>query len=152
MLSRLSRYAKTSRTEAIKMTSAQRWTLSLAITMSIAYILMIAVYIFVVASGFVEFSISLALRLIAGAGALWFFTIVEVWRLKEKWGINVILATSLSFIALFIVGLALSDMTLLEKIAYPAATFGIACIIVAVRLHIERKREGRRPSKEEDKK
>ncbi len=151
-LRRLSRYAKTARTEAIKMTSPQRWTLSFAITMSIAYIFMIAAYIFVVASGFIEFSLSMVLRLIAGAGALWFFTIAEVWGLKEKWGVKVILAASLSFIALFIAGFALSDMTLLEKIAYPAATFGIACIIVAVRLYIERKREDRRPSKEENKK
>ena len=80
----LSRYAKTARTEAIKLTPSQRWILSLAITMSLAYIFMVAGYIFIVASGFIEFSLSMLLRIIAGAGALWFFTIAEFWRLKEK--------------------------------------------------------------------
>ena len=142
---RLFRYSKTAKTVATERTPSQRWILSFAITMSLAYIIIIA-------GGFIEFSLSMVLRLVAAAGSLWFFTIAEFSRLKEKWGVKVILAASLSFITLFIVGYALSDMHLLEKVAYPAATFGIACIIVAVRLYIERKHKDSCPSKEENKK
>ena len=140
---RLPRYA---RTEATKRTTLQRWKLSFAITLSLAYIPIVIIF----AGGFVEVSLAMALRLIAAAGAIWFYTIAEFLGLREKWGDKVILVVSLSFIALFIAGYALSNMTLLEKAAYPAVTFGVACIIVAVRLYIGRKREERSPSKEED--
>jgi len=93
----------------------------------------------------------MVLRIIAAAGALWFYTLTEFLGLREKWGDKVFLATSLSFIALFIAGYALSDMTLLKKIVYPAATFGVACVVTAVRLYIERKREKRSSLEEGDK-
>jgi len=141
---RLSRYTRPVRTEATRVAPSQRWKLSFAITLSIAYIPMIAAYIFIVAGGFVEFSLAMALRLIAGAGAIWFYTIAEILGLREKWGGKAILVAGLSFIALFIAGYALSDMTVLEKIAYPAATIGIACVVVAVKLHISRKSEDER--------
>jgi Na+/H+ antiporter NhaD/arsenite permease-like protein len=140
---RLSRYTKA---EATRMSPSQRWKLSFAITLSLAYIPLF----FIFAMGYVEFSLAITLRLIAGAGAIWFYTIAECLGLREKWGGKVILVAGLSFIALFISSYALSDMTLLEKIAYPAVTFGVACIIVAVRLYIERKREERSSSKEEN--
>lgn len=146
---RLARYA---RTGATKMPRAQRWQLSFAITMGLAYILMIAAYIFVVATGLTEFSLSMILLLIAGASATWFYAIAGFLELREKWGSNAILVAGLSFVALFIAGYALSDMTLLEKIAYPVATFGGTCIVVAVTRYIRRKRGDRQLSEEVNKK
>lgn len=139
---RLFRYARTARTEATKMTRLQKGRLIFVIALTVTFIFMIA-------SGLVEFSLAIVLRIIAAVGSLWFYTLTEFFGLREKWGDKVFLATGLSFIALFIAGYALSDLTLLEKIVYPAATFGVACISVVVRAYIVRKREERRSSREE---
>jgi len=136
------RLASYARTEATKMPRSQRWQLSLAITMGLAYILVIAINIFAVVSGLTELSLSMVLLLIAGAGATWFYIIAGFLQLREKGGGKAILVAGLSFVALFIAGYALSDMTLLEKVAYPAATFGGTCIIVAVARYIHKRCAG----------
>jgi hypothetical protein len=141
---RISGYARTAEAEVTKRTTFQRVLLILAIVGSVA-----AIYMF--AGGFGEYPLAFALRVVAAVGALWTVTIAAFWGLREKRGITALIAGSLVFISLFIVGYALSDMTLSEKVIYPTATFGVAFGAAAVRICIERKRADRRSSKEGDK-
>jgi len=142
---RLSRYAKTARGKLTKRTPLQKGRLIFAIALSLAYIYMLV-------GGFVEFSLTWSLRFTAAFGVLWTITIVDFWGLGEKWGekvfMKVLIVTNLVFVPLFIAGYALSDMTLLEKVAYPVATIGVGCVSGIVRAYIEIKREARRSSKE----
>ena len=146
---RLSGYAKTARTELTKRTPVQKGRLIFAIALSL-------VYIYMFAGGFVEFSLAWSLRLTAAVGVLWTVTIVDFWGLREKRGervfIKVIIVTNLIFVPIFIAGFALSDLPLLQKVAYPVATIVVGCVSGIVRAYIERKREHRCPSKEENRK
>ena len=145
---RLAKYAGTAKGEITKRTPLQKGRLIFAIALSLAYIYMLA-------GGLVEFSLAWSLRFTAAFGTLWTITIVDFWGLREKRGekvfMKVIIVTNLVFVPLFITSYALSDMTLLEKIAYPAATISIGCVSGVVRAYIESKRKSRQPSKEEDK-
>jgi hypothetical protein len=142
---RLSEYAKTARTEVTKRTPLQRGRLIFAIALSLAFIYMST-------GGLVESSLAWYLRLTAAIGMLWTVTIMDFWELREKKGekvfTRVLIVTSSIFVPLFIVGYALSDMPLLEKVAYPAAAIGVGCISGVVRAYIRRKREDKRFSKE----
>jgi hypothetical protein len=142
---RLSKYAGTAKGEINKRTPWQRGRLIYAIALSLAYIYMIA-------GGLIEFTLAWSLRFTAAFGMLWTITIVDFWGLREKKGekvfMKVITETILVFVLIFIASYALSDMTLLEKVAYPAATIGVGCVSGIVRIYIERKREDRCSSKE----
>jgi 4-amino-4-deoxy-L-arabinose transferase-like glycosyltransferase len=141
---RISGYAKTAKAEVTKRTLFQRVLLILAIVASLAVIYMFA-------GRFAEYPLAFALRAMAAVGALWTITIAVFWGLREKWGETAFIVANLVFVSLFIVGYAFSDMTLLEKVTYPTATFGVAFGIAAVKAYIERRRADRRSYKEGDK-
>jgi hypothetical protein len=145
---RLAEYAGTAKSEISKRTPWQRGRLIFAIALSVTFI-------YTSAAGVGESSLAWYLRLTAAIGSLWFVTIIDFWEIREKKGEKVftrlLIVTNSIFIPLFIVGYALGDMPLSDKIAYPTATFVAAFILSVVKQYIKRKNVERSSLEEGDK-
>ena len=141
---RLSAYAKTAKGEITKRSRYQKVFLFLMIALTL-------IYIFIVIWRLETIELSSILLGIAIYTFSWCITLSNVWKLSERGEKAVNVVTYSVFLPSLVASIILSDMLLWQKLVYP---LGGACIGVGIgvlRNYRRKKREGRHPSKEEDK-
>jgi hypothetical protein len=148
---RLSKYAEVAKGEITKRNRLQKFFLIYTIAITPAFI-------FVVISSLKSNGLLVSLAIIAAVSLLWRYTLIDVWKLKlsqrgEK-VVNIVGAVIyLAFLSLMIIGSVLSDSDkpLWQKLAPILGGTAGGGGIHYLNEYVNKKLEGRRLSKEEDK-
>ena len=137
---RASGLARTAKAEAASRAGYQRTLLRVGVLASLAF-MSAAVYIFV------ELSVAMVLIATVVLTLLWYIILREVWKLTEKRRLIADAVAWLVLLPLFIVSIALSDLSLWQKLAYPIGAICVGHGIFPLTRYIDRRLESRRSSK-----
>ena len=144
----LSEYAKTAKGEITKESLSQKVLLFCMIAATLFYILS-AIWE-LEAMGLSNFLIFTSIMLTSIYVLLWSGILGDVWKSSERRAKVVRVVVSAAIVSLLVAGVVLSDMRLWQKLAYPWGGVGIGFGIHVLEIYIRKKREDKRPAKEDD--
>lgn len=140
---RLSAYAGTAKVEIARRNLSQKIFLSVVIGVTLCYIF-VAIRSFQ-ATGLGDLLMTIALFIV-----MWVMTLVDVWRLSERWEKVALIVASSVMLPVLVAGIILSDMLLWQKVVYPLGGAGTGFGLNRLVDYVGARRGRGRSSKEGD--